>query len=77
MCLQDAFNGPLSMLGKLLFTHIKIQCNNDEQRSSIHLDEFLQVSSDVMGLITNVQQMNYYFDMFAEGSDSLTIEGQF
>ena len=71
---QDAFNGPLKVLGRLLFNHIKRK-RDGETRAYIHLDEFLEVATDVMSIITDTQQMKYYFDMFAEGKDQLSLEG--
>ena len=62
------------MLGRLLFNHIKRK-RDGETRAYIHLDEFLEVATDVMSIITDTQQMKYYFDMFAEGKDQLSLEG--
>ena len=72
--LQDGFNGPLKVLGRLLYTHIKVECPKGD-KTQIHIDEFLEVASDIMSLITNVQQTNYYFDVFSQGKQNLTIEG--
>lgn len=74
-CSQDAFNGPLKVLGHLLFEHIKT-ASTTKRRASIHLDEFLQVASDVLGLLTNSQQLNYYYDVFSNHSDHITVESK-
>lgn len=74
--LQEAFNGPLKVLGRLLFKHIKNKSKEHKSEESIHLDEFLKVSTEVLGLLSHVQHLNYYFDFFSEGSDTMDVESK-
>lgn len=74
--MQDAFNGPLKVLGSLLFEHIKAS-SKTPRRESIHLEEFMEVSSDVLSLLTNAQQLNYYFDVFRNNGSHMTVESEY
>ena len=48
-----------------------------EKSACIHLKEFLEVASDVMGLMTSTQQIDYYFDMFSGGQPTINIDGKY
>ncbi|XP_067937252.1 uncharacterized protein [Watersipora subatra] len=71
---EDAFNGPLKVFGRLLFCHMNGH-SGLEKSACIHLKEFLEVASDVMGLMTSTQQIDYYFDMFSGGQPTINIDG--
>lgn len=74
---QKAFNGPLQKLGQLLFDHIQRADRSTQVSEHITERQLKKVCKEILGLFTENQQHQYYFDLFSQGSGSLSREGKF
>ncbi|KAK3084924.1 hypothetical protein FSP39_021521 [Pinctada imbricata] len=68
---ENAFHGPLSKFGKLLFK--QMTCNNGSRdRERITKEQFTKAGKVLLKMFDEKEQHKYYFKLFSEGKEYLT-----
>lgn len=73
--LQNAFQGPLHLFGKLLYRHM-VTVSSATDQDKITQEQFVSASREILNMDDGRQIVRYYFHFFAEGKDFMAIDGE-